>query len=228
MREVFRGCGSSRAARRAAESQRQRLRATFGRVPSGRTTADPSLRSGLQRLSFPRVGQRPIVTPRNGSGIEFSHPRFSARHAPRRANRIHIRACRHWTFRGWRRRAVLWHVCATLLRGLGRLAHTSRQRAPGRMRHPWMVFRGCGFSRAARRAAESQRQGLRATGSSKTRKRRSFALLRMTGRRFFPPPVWAGIGRPIALLGAGSSGRRVQTRAASSVRGGGLESPNLG
>jgi hypothetical protein len=33
---------------------------------------------------------------------------------------------------GWRRRAVVWHVCAPFER-----THTSRRRTPGRMRHPW-------------------------------------------------------------------------------------------
>jgi hypothetical protein len=34
-------------------------------------------------------------------------------------------------FWGWRRHAVVWHVCAPFER-----AHTSRQRTAGRMRHP--------------------------------------------------------------------------------------------
>jgi len=33
--------------------------------------------------------------------------------------------------RGWRRRAVVWHVCAPVQK-----AHTSRQSTAGRMRHP--------------------------------------------------------------------------------------------
>ena len=49
---------------------------------------------------------------------------------------------------GWRRRAVVWHVCAPFER-----AHTSRQRTAGRMRHPdfstLRLFRSARFHRPA-------------------------------------------------------------------------------
>jgi len=62
---------------------------------------------------------------------------------------------------GWRRRAVVWHVCATVRR-----AHTSRQRTAGRMRHPgYSTLRFAEGVRPEAHQSGAEEAGLKAVGA---------------------------------------------------------------